>query len=165
MFGFNQIIKGVSRGFRFHLPLCLSAPFTRPAPFQKRPEWRDPRQVWCDPRGRRVNMTCSVFCAGSLCKALLTVPNVPKPQLSFVGLINLVTEMQFILLRSPTPKLAFIGIQPKLLVWFTKGIHYLAINRKVHLTVTIWSRGPTSNTWSGWEKHQGQITRKDAADI
>ena len=66
MFGFNQIIKGVSRvsDFIFHSASQHHS--------------RDPLPFRSDPRGRRGNMTCSVFCAGSLCKVLLTVPNVPK---------------------------------------------------------------------------------------
>ena len=69
MFGFNQIIKSVSRVSDFIFHSASQHHSHDPLPFRS-----DPRQVWCDPRGHQVNTACLVFCAGSLCNAPLTVP-------------------------------------------------------------------------------------------
>ena len=52
--------------------------------------------------GLESDTACIRFYVDSLCKVLLSVPKVPNSQLSFIGLINLVAEIQFCLLKFPT---------------------------------------------------------------
>ena len=154
---FWTIIKRHFQGFRFHLQLCFSRPATRPAYSRTRPVWRDPCALAHDSRGPRAESACVCFCVVYLCKASLTVPNAPKPQLSCVGLMNLVRKCNSTFLGFQ-PQTLVTGIQPKLFVWFAKGIHYLSIMESSPLSY-YWSHlsdlRSTSNTQSNCKKHQG----------